>query len=486
MSRAVKIINLIAFCTWGVLISILLYRNYTGEPLGKMQELKGSIDKATYWYDIYAGPKKIGFASTTYERIGDEIIIKHEREMKVKKNGEDTLLVEKLKCLSDSYYSIKSFEYVSHFKDEEGIKVTGEVDPGNIIFFLESPEKRKTHKISTNGKIFYLPVTLIPALHQKKPAPNTVFQIPMLNLYKLSIDDVKVVLEEIRPIKAGIQILSLYKFKAGNAIWWGNEMGIITKEESPSGITLYSQVETIAKDPSDRILFDFISLPFLKSEKVLPYPDKLKMLKVRIRGLRLDPRLYENSLITLKNDTLTIGKEDPEEIKKRSYALPYKNDALSRYLKADKWVLSDDKNIKGNAWNMAVIEKNDAFRLARYLNSNLYFTVKVMPMFVLLDAIDIFKTHLGDYMERTVMFASFARAAGLPTRLIGGFVYKDGYFYFHIWPEVWFDKWIPVDPTLAQFPADVTHIPLKEGTLKDIKTTVDDLREVNIEILEAS
>jgi hypothetical protein len=486
MSRAVKIINLIAFCTWGVLISLLLYRNYTGEPLEKMQELKGSIDKATYWYDIYAGQRKIGFASTTYEKVGDEIIIKHNREIKVKKDGHEKLLMGMLKCLSDSYYSIKSFEYASHFKDEEGIKVTGEVDSGNIIFFLESPEKRKTYKISTNGKNFYLPVTLIPALHQKKPAPNTVFQIPMLDLVRLSINDVKVVLEEIRPIKAGIQILSSYKFKAGNAIWWGNENGIIIKEESLSGITLYSQVETIAKDPSDRILFDYTSLPFFKSEKVIPYPEKLKMLKVRIRGLRLDPMLYENSLITLKNDTLKIGSEDPEETRKKSYTLPYKNDALSRYLKADEWVRSDDKNVKGNALNMAVTEKNDAFHLARYLNSNLYFTVKVMPLFVLLDSLDIFKSRLGDDRERTVMFASFARAAGLPTRLIGGLVYRDGYFYFHTWPEVWFDKWMPVDPTLAQFPADVTHIPLKEGTLKDITSMVDYLREVNIEILEAS
>ena len=486
MSRAVKIINLIAFCTWGLLISLLLYRNYTGEPLGKMQELKGSIDKATYWYDIYAGQKKIGFAGTTYEKVGDEIIIKHKREIKVKKDGHEKLLVEMLKCLSDSYYSIKSFEYASHFKDEEGIKVTGEVDSGNILFFLESPDKRKTYKISTNGKNFYLPVTLIPALHQNKPAPNTVFQIPMLDVIRLSINNVKVVLEEIRPIKAGIQILSSYKFKAGNTIWWGNEKGIIIKEQSQSGITLYSQVETIAKDSSDRILFDYTSLPFFKSGKVIPYPEKLKTLRVRIRGLRLDPMLYENSLNTLKNDILTIGNEDTEETRKKSYKLPYKNNALSRYLKADKWVRSDDKNVQGNALNMAVIEKNDAFRLARYLNSDLYFSVKVMPLFVLLDSLDIFKSRLGDDRERTVMFASFARAAGLPTRLIGGLVYRDGYFYFHTWPEVWFEKWIPVDPTLAQFPADVTHIPLKEGTLKDITTIVDYLKEVNIEILEAS
>ncbi len=486
MSRTVKIINVIAFCTWITLITILLYRNYTGALLERSQALKGTIDKTTYWYDIYTGSKKIGFASTTYEKIGDEVIIKHEREMKVKKDGHEKLLVEMLKCLSNSYYSIKSFEYTSHFKDEKGIKLTGEVDSEDIIFFIESPEKRRAFKTPTKGRDFYLPTTFIPALVQKKPVSNSVFTIPVLDIVNLSINDVRVVLEEIRPIKAGIQILSLYKFKAGNAIWWGNEKGIIIKEEGQSGITLYSQVETIAKDPSDRILFDYTSLPFFKSAKVIQDPEKLKMLKVRIKGFRLDPMLYENSLTTLKNDTLIIAKEDPEEIKKRSYTLPYKDDALSRYLKADEWVLSDHKTVKGNALNMAAIEKNDAFRLARYLNSDLYFSVRVMPMFVLSDSLDIFKSHFGDYMERTVMFVSFARAGGLPTRLIVGFVWKDGYFYFHTWPEVWFDKWIPVDPTFAQFPADVTHIPLKEGTLKDITSTVNDLKSINIEILEAS
>ena len=61
---------------------------------------------------------------------------------------------------------------------------------------------------------------------------------------------------------------------------------------------------------------------------------------------------------------LTIGKETPEEIKKRSYTLPYKDIALRHYLEADEWIRSDDKNVEGNALNMATIEKNDAFRMA--------------------------------------------------------------------------------------------------------------------------
>jgi hypothetical protein len=486
MSRTAKIINITVFCVWFSLMSLLLYRNFAGTSVEKTAALKASIGKATYWYDIYVGTKKIGFASTALEKVGDEIIMRHEREIKVTKNGKETVLFDSLRCLSDLSFSIKSFEYTSHFRDAKGIKLTGEVDAGEVIFFLESAEKRKTHKTQAKGREFYLPLTFISALVQKSPVPGSVYTVPLLDFNSLSIKDIKVSLEEIRPVKVGINILSLYKFRAGGAVWWSNEDGIIVKEESPAGMTLYSQSETVAKDPSDRALFDYTVVPFFKANRMLQNAESLKVLKVRIRGFPLDSRLYEASLVTLKNDTLTIRKEDPDEIRKRSYVLPCKDSALDRYLKADEWILSEDKNVKGNAHNMATLEKNDAFLFTRYLNSNLYFTVKATPLFVLSDSLDILRSHLGDHIERSIMFASFARAAGLPTRLIGGLVYRNGYFYFHTWPEVWLDRWIPMDPTLAQLAADVTHIPLKEGTLKDIVSVVNDLQPFTIEILEAS
>jgi hypothetical protein len=482
----VKVINIAVFLTWLALLSLLIYREHTGTTLLKPEGLKGAINKATYWYDIYVGPNKIGFANTAIEKVGEEIIIRHEREMKVRKDGKETILFATLKCLCDPSYSIKSFEYASHFKDEKGIKATGQVDHENILFFLESSEKRRTFKTPTKGRDLYLPMTFIPFLVQKNPVPHSVFTLPVLDLNNLSLGDLKVVLEEVKPVKVGTNVLSLYKFRGGNAIWWSNEKGITVKEESPMGFTLYLQVQTFAKDPSDRILFDYTSLPFFKSNEIIQNPENLKKVKVRIKTFSLDPTLYENSLVTLKNDTLTIGKEDVEEIKKRSYRLPYKDGTLDPFRKSDQWVLSDDKNVKGNALNMASIEKNDAFRMARYLNSDLYFSIRTVPMFFLSDAKDIFRSHAGDYLERTVMFASFSRAVGLPTRLMGGLVYRDGYFYFHTWPEVWFDKWIPVDPTLAQFPADVTHIPLKRGTLKEIASILDSLKSIDIKILEAS
>lgn len=485
MSRTLKVVNIAVFSIWIALLSLLLYRQYAGTPLEKQQALKGAVSKVAYWYDIYAGPKKVGFARYTFEWVGDEIIIRYEQEVKIKQGDREKLLIESYRCLSNSSYAIKSFEYSSHYKDEKGIKVTGEVDADTVVFFLESPEKRKTYRTSTKGKDIYLPTTFIPAIIQKKPSAGSAFTVPILNIVNLSIDDVRVIVEEIRPVKLGIHVISYYKMRLGNQIFWSNEKGITVKEEYPGGLTLYSQAEALAKDPTDRILFDSISLPFLRSNKILKDAEKLKLLQVRIKGFPLDAGLYDKSLVTLQNDTLFIRKEDPEEFKKKSYLLPCKDQAVRRYLQPDEWVLSDNRTVKGNALNMAAVEKNDAFRLARYLNSNLYFTVKTMPSFFLTNSMDIFKSKFGDYLERTVMFASFARAAGLPTRLIGGVVYRDGYFYFHAWPEVWFDKWIPMEPTLAQYPADVTHIPLREGTLKDITSMAEGLKSLKLEILEA-
>ncbi len=485
MPKKMKIINLAVFCIWIALLSLLLYRQQTGSLLEKPAEGKAGIEKAVYWYDIYAGIKKIGFANTTLEKVGDEFIIRHEREMKVFKDGKEDVLSDRMKCLSDPSFSIKSFEYTSHFKGEKGIKVTGEVDSGEIIFFLESAEKRKTHKTPTKGRDFYLPVTFVSALVQRNPVPGSVYAIPVLDFNSLTIKDVKVSLEEVRPVKTGINIRSLYKFKAGNAVWWSNEQGIIVKEESPAGFTLYSQVESFAKDPSDRMLFDYTLLPFIKAGRLIQNSEGLNKLKVRIKGFPLDPKIYENSVVMLKNDVLEIEKRDAEYVRRKTYALPYTGNISPEYLNPDEWVLSDREPLQNTGRIYAGARGNDAYRLADYLTGYVFNLVRTRPMFVLSDSMSFLKSLSGDYLERAVMFATYTRAAGLPVRLTGGLVYLNGYFYFHTWPEAWFDGWVPVDPTLLQFPADVTHIPLKEGTLKDIISIVDDLKNIEIEILEA-
>lgn len=481
-----KIINTAVFSVWLALISLLLYKNYIGVPLENGEIIKEAFSKSSSWYDIYVGKKKIGYANTTLEKAGDEIIIRHKREIKILRNKEEKVLIEELRCLGDLSYSLKALEYTSHYKDEEGLKVKGEVREDEIIFFLESPQKKKTYKVATGGKDIFLPITLMFALNQRNPSPDMPFTIPTLDIPTLTIINLKVVLKEIRPVKSGINILSLNKFQAGNSIIWTGENGMIIKEETPSGMNLYLQDESFVNKPDGRVLFDYTSLPFFKSNRFIPDAEALSHLKVKIEGLQLDPQLYKNSHVTLEESTLLIRKANIEKLKEETHTLPYKESEFSSYLKPDKWVMSDYKPLHDTGLIYAKTYQLNALGLANFLESYVFNVIKTSPKFFLFDSGTVLKMLSGDYLEKSVMFASYSRAAGLPTRLIGGLVYRNGYFYFHAWPEVWLDKWIPVDPTLAQFPADATHIPLKEGTLEDIISIIGDLEKIEIEVLEAS
>ena len=80
-----------------------------------------------------------------------------------------------------------------------------------------------------------------------------------------------------------------------------------------------------------------------------------------------------------------------------------------------------------------------------------------------------------DAME---LYVAMARALGLPARVAVGLVYLRGAFYYHAWPEVYvaqsptLGQWLPVDPTLNQFPADATHVRLARGGL-DRQAAID-------------
>ena len=486
MKNVFKLINIAILLIWLALSGMLLYREYVGVSFNDSMAAQSAFGSEKAWYDIYIGNDKTGLASTIMEKAGNDIIIRHERRVKVLKGGEKAELVEKLKCLCDKALSIRSFEYTSNIKGERGIRATGDVDRDEITFILESPEKRKTYKTFTGEKKFYLPVTIIPAIQSEHKPVNQPFTVPLLNLADLRIRDVKVVLEEIRPINFNGNVVSIYKYMVGNMVVWCNTKGYIIKEEGPQGLTLYGEPEAVAKDPKSRPLLDYTDIPFFRSNRYISDTTALKTLRVKISGFRLNPGLYKNSGVTLRNSILIIRKRGSGDIRKASWRLPYKKTQMGKYVSADRWVRSDYEPLNNTGRIYARSNNDDAYALTEYLTSYVFNLVRPFPVFALRDSKAILKSLYGNYIEKTLMFASYARAAGLPTRLVGGLVYMNGYFYFQTWPEVWFGKWTPVDPSLYQFPADVTHIPLVGGTLEDIVSITDKLKDIKIEILEAS
>ncbi|HTF90403.1 MAG TPA: transglutaminase-like domain-containing protein [Planctomycetota bacterium] len=76
-------------------------------------------------------------------------------------------------------------------------------------------------------------------------------------------------------------------------------------------------------------------------------------------------------------------------------------------------------------------------------------------------ALAVLDARKGDCTEFTVLASGLMRAAGIPTRRVGGVALvadDSGLLYGHAWIEVWVGEWIAVDPTFGEAPADCGHI----------------------------
>ncbi len=131
---------------------------------------------------------------------------------------------------------------------------------------------------------------------------------------------------------------------------------------------------------------------------------------------------------------------------------------------------SDDPDIVAEARRAvggAADRRAQAERLTRFVNGLL----EKKPTVSIPSAREVLRTRVGDCNEHTALFVAMARAVGIPARVAVGLVFVRGAFYYHAWPEVYLDAgarrglWLPVDPTLNEFPADATHIRLARGGL---------------------
>jgi transglutaminase-like putative cysteine protease len=153
------------------------------------------------------------------------------------------------------------------------------------------------------------------------------------------------------------------------------------------------------------------------------------------------------------------------------------------YLAPEPLIESDAPEIRAEAEKAvrdAIDDRARAERLTRHVNGLL----DKKPTVSLPSAREVLRTKVGDCNEHTALFVAMARSIGMPSRIAVGLVFMHGAFYYHAWPEVYITEkdsgspraesrglWLPVDPTLNQYPADATHVRLTRGGL-DKQTVV--------------
>jgi transglutaminase-like putative cysteine protease len=239
------------------------------------------------------------------------------------------------------------------------------------------------------------------------------------------------------------------------------------KEESPLGLVVVRETrdQALSLAVPDRIRSDMLEAAAVVPRKPLRIDDPGTVRRLRVR--------LENAGSLAVDDLHGAGQTvegDVFEVRdQQAQPLASPDPEAQRHLGPEPFIESDAPEILAEARKAlgdVTGARARAEHLVRYVNALL----EKKPTVSLPSAAEVLRTRVGDCNEHTALYVALARASGLPARIAVGLVYLRGGFYYHAWPEVYVEErgrglWLPVDPTLNQFPADATHVRLARGGL---------------------
>ncbi len=281
---------------------------------------------------------------------------------------------------------------------------------------------------------------------------------------------------------------------------WLDEEGFIIKQQEPGPFGL---IEAIRSDRERALLaasagelpVEIYERSIVKANIRLPRAKPIDRLKVRLTHrnpelgwpelTRPGQRVIEKTekMLILEVTRIEPGKETLFPV-----ALTEQNSAI---LEPNAYIQSDDIEIRRLADELVGQEKNAfraAIRLKRWVTENMTFDLGL----VFAPATEIFKDRRGTCMGYATLLATLTRAAGIPSRIVLGYVYALGMFGGHAWTEVLAgEEWVPLDAAIVnEGAADATRIAILASSLTEgpgelgLGAAQQVFGQVDIEILE--
>jgi hypothetical protein len=189
-------------------------------------------------------------------------------------------------------------------------------------------------------------------------------------------------------------------------------------------------------------------------------------LRVRLRDASLRGFALDGGRQSLRGDTLTITRE-ATTVGDAPYTMPMPlamRMSFRHELSPEALIQSSDPKIVALARSIRG-DTRDPQVVARRINDWVHDSLEKSVAVTIPSAIQVLASRKGDCNEHTQLFIALSRAAGVPARAAAGLARVGSKFYYHAWPEVFVGRWIAVDPTFGQFPADAEHLRFVYGGL---------------------
>ncbi|RKX70846.1 hypothetical protein DRP53_03635 [candidate division WOR-3 bacterium] len=250
------------------------------------------------------------------------------------------------------------------------------------------------------------------------------------------------------------------------ATLWLDDKNRMIKQETSYGMVLIREdrAQALAEIKPEEAM-DIIFLFRVKADQPIPNPRRVRYLKVVLTnldttGLDLEDdiqRIVATEPLTLEIDLNRARIAHPP-------TLPITK--FKESLRPSLYIQSDDPEIIQTARKI-VREEKSSMEAARLLTNWVYQNLQKRATASIPSAREVLRDRCGDCNEHAVLLAALARALGIPAKIYVGLVNLGDAFYYHAWNGLYLGRWIPVDATYGQFPADATHIKLKEGGIEE-------------------
>jgi hypothetical protein len=256
---------------------------------------------------------------------------------------------------------------------------------------------------------------------------------------------------------------------------WVSDDGRVVRLEQPAGIVLRREVHEVAvanwqadagaRRPGAPLDGDILEATAIAASAPLR-KGLLTRLRARLGNVALSDFDVRGDGQELRGDTIVVTRAAPGALA-AGYALPADAAFRRRFgaeLAAEPLLQVDAPELRALARRIAD-GSTDPRVVAERINRWLFDSLAKEITIGIPNAAQVLEARRGDCNEHTQLYVALARAAGIPTRGAAGLARVRGKFYYHAWPEVYLGRWVAVDPTFGEFPADASHLRFVSGGL---------------------
>jgi len=354
----------------------------------------------------------------------------------------------------------------------------GEVKGKKVLFTMDTGKEKLTETITLKNPPFIATQHRSYLLHDDL-TPGKKFKVPFFDPVSMagkeSIIEYKG--QEKLLIRNRIQNLHHFveTFSGVRINLWLDDQGKVIKEESPAGFVFLAEPEFIATavvGKGDEILGAVSIVPTgpisgLQDRTLATYQIEMN------DDLRIDDQRQQ-----WQDYVVTISLEKPIFSQGKTCK------GHDELIASDLFIQADHHEITALAATLIENTHSDHEKV-KNMAQWVYENLEKRPVIGLPDALTTLRNKRGDCNEHASLFAALARSQGIPTKIVAGVTLQQEAFYYHAWNEVCIDdRWISIDTTRNQIPADVTHIKFVEGGNEEMIRIASLIGNLKIEVIK--